>query len=159
VTPKTELQDFFACAAENAARMFNTSDDHEVLPMWHAVNRSDEHIIIATPWSNDFEKNAVEHHLRKMFQATGVKRLAFISEAWVATIHEPTAGALANSPRPSEHPDRREVLMVRAEDRDGTAMSGFYFILRPEHGKPTLSPLKIEDYGTHTAGRMIGMLT
>jgi len=157
MTPKTELRDFFACAAENAARMFNTSDDHEVLPMWHAVNRSDEHIIIATPWSNDFEKNAVEHHLRKMFQATGVKRLAFISEAWVATIHKPSAETLANPPRPSEHPDRREVLMISAENREGDSLSGFFYILRPEHGTPKLSPLHMNDYD-QMSGRFTGML-
>jgi hypothetical protein len=151
-----KLLELFDIAAENAARMFNESDDHEVLPMWHAVDGKNKHGLIATPWSNDEEKEIVVKGLRKMFAVNQVKRYAFIVEAWVAQIapfEQPE-----DVPRPSEHPDRREVLMIHAEDRSGESIIGYYYILRPEHGPPKLSPLDIQPYD-QMAGRMMGLLT
>lgn len=59
--------------------------------------------------------------------------------------------------RMSEHPDRREVVAINAEDCDGANMMGWYFILRPEHGKPTLSPLHMSE-ATESAGQLMGLL-
>ena len=151
-----KLRDLFDVAAENAARMFNESDDHEVLPMWHAVFGNNEHALIATPWSNDEEKQITVNGLRKMFAAKQVKRYAFIVEAWIAQVT--TMREVRDGPRPSQHPDRREVLMITAEDRDGSQIIGQYYILRPEHGPPKLSPLEVQPYDS-TTGRMIGLLT
>jgi hypothetical protein len=153
MTPLTELQDFFAIAAENAANMFRVSG--EVMSMWHAVDGKNEHILIATPWSNDDEKDITADALRQMFHAKKVKRFAFICEAWIATVK--TMKEINEGPRPSEHPDRREVLMISAENREGDALSGFFYILRPEHGDATLSPLHMNDY-TGLKGRFTGML-
>ena len=165
MTKNQKLQELFDIAAENAARMFNESDDHEVLPMWHAVFGNDEHVLIATPWSNDHEKDTVVKGLRKMFAAEQVKRFAFIVEAWTAQVTQPENVTKAqkayleyDGPRPSEHPDRREVLMITAEDRSGESIMGWYYILRPEHGPPKLSPLEVMSTD-NMAGRMMGLLT
>jgi hypothetical protein len=158
MTTNTKLQELFDIATENAAKVFNESDEHEVLPMWHAVAGNDEHILIATPWNSDKEKDIVVKGLRQMFAAKQVKRFAFIVEAWVASISQ--SGITPNTyagPRPSEHPDRREVLMINAEDRDGSQIMGWYYILRPEHGPPKLSPLEVKPYDQFT-GRMVGLL-
>jgi hypothetical protein len=153
MTPLTELQDFFAIAAENTACMFRKNGG--VLAMWHAVDGNDEHILIATPWNNDDEKDIASGALRQMFRAKKVKRFAFICEAWTAEVS--TMAEVREGPRPSEHPDRREVLMINAEDREGNSLSGFFYILRPEHGEATLSPLHMNDY-TGMTGRFTGML-
>jgi hypothetical protein len=153
MTPKTELEDFFANAAENAMRIFGESG--EILPMWHVVDGNDEHVLIATPWSSDEEKDITQRGLRMMFQAKHVKRLAFICEAWIATVNTMTEAK--EGPRPSEHPDRREVLIINAEDRWGNVLSGNFFILRPERGPATLSPLHMNDYDA-MQGRFMGML-
>ena len=42
------------------------------------------------------------------------------------------------------HPDRREVIMLSAENRRGEKLTAKHFILRPEVGKPKLSPLQID---------------
>jgi hypothetical protein len=151
-TKNQKLRELFDVAAENAAKMFNESDDHEVLPMWHAVDGTNKHVLIATPWNDDHEKDIVVKGLRRMFAANHVKRYAFIVEAWVAEVKT------LDGPRPSEHPDRREVLMIHAEDRSGESIIGYYYILRPEHGPPKLSPLDVMDYD-QTTGRMMGLLT
>ncbi len=155
MTPLTELQDFFAVAADKVGEMFRETG--HLVPMWHAVTRDDEHMLIATPWENDEEKNITSRELRKLFKAKGVKRFAFLSEAWVLHI-DPKVNPQDIRKRPSEHADRREVLMIEAENREGDSLSGFFYILRPEHSdKPTLSPLHMNDYDV-MAGRFTGML-
>ena len=155
MTKQIKLQELFDIAAANAARMFNEDPDHEVLPMWHAVQGNGEHMLIATPWKDDTEKMITVDMLRRVFREHHVKRFAFIVEAWLATLK--TKREVDEGPRPSEHPDRREVLMVTAEDRDGSQIMGVYYILRPEHGPPKLSPLDVQTYDK-TAGRMVGLL-
>jgi len=165
-TKSQKLQELFDIAATNAARIFLESDDHEVLPMWHAVQGNGEHVLIATPWSSEKEKLITVDMLRKMFSVKHVKRFAFIVEAWTAQVPperiKTTSAEEAYrdycGPRPSEHPDRREVLMITAEDRSGESIMGVYYILRPEHGPPTLSPLEVMPYDS-MAGRMMGLLT
>src|SRR4029077_2517080 len=87
-----------------------------------------------------------------------VMRFVFIVEAWVVRMPEQVATNEAGPPwpRPSEHPDRREVVKIKAEDHDGSALSGMYYILRPEHGPATLSPFH-EDHFTSVAGRLTGV--
>ena len=153
MTPLTLLQDFFACAADNAANIFKESG--EVLPMWHAEPEEGAHLLIATPWSDDEEKHVAEKALRKVFALHRVKRYAFISEVWMAQVK--SFDEVDNGPRPSVHPDRREAVMIAAEDRYGNSISGVFYILRPEHGPAKLSPLQINDYDEQR-GRFTGML-
>jgi hypothetical protein len=51
----------------------------------------------------------------------------------------------------------RSLLAVTAEDRDGTTITGWYFILRPEHSKATLSPLHMST-ATKNEGELMGLL-
>jgi hypothetical protein len=155
-TKNQKLRELFDLAATNAAKIFLESDDHEVQPMWHAVDGKNKHVLIATPWSSDDEKDVVVKTLRKMFAANQVKRYAFIVEAWVARVS--SEREVHDGPRPSEHPDRREVLMISAEDRSGETIMGHYYILRPERGPPKLSPLEVMPYD-QMSGRMMGLLT
>jgi hypothetical protein len=151
-----KLQELFDIAATNAARIFNDSDDHEVLPMWHAVQGNGEHVLIATPWQDDTEKQIAVEMLRDLFREKQVKRFVFIVEAWIARVK--SMREVEEGPPPSKHPDRREVLMITAEDRSGETIFGQYYILRPEHGPPKLSPLEVMPYDG-TSGRMTGLLT
>jgi len=153
MTHLTELQEFFANAAENAMRIFNESG--EVVPMWHAEPKEGPHLLIATPWSNDEEKHLAEKTLRLVFADHQVKRYAFISEVWMAQVK--SFDEVNSGPRPSEHPDRREALLITAEDRYGNRISGNFYILRPEHGPAKLSPLDMHDHDAQT-GRFSGML-
>ena len=156
MTRNQKLRELFDIAAKNAARMFLESDDHEVLPMWHAVLGNGEHALIASPWSSDEEKQIAITALRELFRDKQVKRYAFIVEAWTAQVT--SEREVHEGPRPSEHPDRREILMISAEDRSGESIMGQYYILRPEHGPPKLSPLEVMPYDQMT-GRMMGLLT
>jgi hypothetical protein len=50
------LQELFETARDNARRMFLEDDDYGVLPMWHAVPPEGPHLLIATPRSDNMEK-------------------------------------------------------------------------------------------------------
>jgi hypothetical protein len=153
VTKPNTLQELFDLAAENVKGIFEQSG--EVLPMWHVVLGNNEHTLISTPWSNEEEKTATVFALRRLFRQQRVRRFVLMVEAWVAEVR--TEREVYEGPRPSEHPDRREVLMISAEDRDGSHIGGVYYILRPEHGPPKLSPLEVKPY-EKTTGRMVGLL-
>jgi hypothetical protein len=151
----TALQSFFDHAAERAASIFR--EQGELTPMWHAVDRDDEHLVIATPWRDADEKQAVVELVRKLFRERGVKRYVFMCEAWAVVAPDldeitPHIGNL------NKHPDRREILTVHAEDRDGTTLMGWYYILRPEHAPATVSPLHMVETTTQHTGTLHGLL-
>ena len=148
-----KLQKLFDTAAENARNIFNETG--EVLPMWHVVTGNNENALIATPWGDEEDKHATIFALRQLFRQMKAKRYVMITEAWVATAS--TEREIRQGPPPSEHPDRREVLMINAEDRDGSSLIGLYYILRPEHGPAKLSPLTMRPF-EETKGRMVNML-
>ena len=145
------LQALFELARNNAARIFR--QDGEIIPIWHAVPAKGEHFLIATPWKNDDEKEATVELLREAFLEHKVQKYAFMVEAWVVEKTDTLDG-----PRPSEHPDRREVLRITAEDIDGHTLSGHFYILRPEHQPATLSPFRQDPPDMLASGRMSGLL-
>ncbi|PWT72135.1 MAG: hypothetical protein C5B60_09915 [Chloroflexi bacterium] len=150
----TELQELFAHAAQHAAIIFR--EKGELVPMFHAVLGNDQHALIAAPWSDAEEKGKTIYVLRDLFRKKKVKRYVFIAEAW--TVMAPSLEQVGDYiGRMSEHPDRREVVTISAEDRDGTNMMGYYFILRPEHSPATLSPLHMSK-ATEAIGQLMGML-
>lgn len=149
------LQEIFDCASTQAATIFK--EEGELCPMWHAIAGNGDHLIIGTPWDDDDAKEATLAALRRLFQHKQVKRYAFICEGWSCPATEEELMD-EEPPRPSLHPERREILAVIAEDRDGSMLQGFYYILRPEHGPAKLSPVHMSD-GYIIAGRMTGLLT
>ena len=44
---------------------------------------------------------------------------------------------------PADHPDARRCMVYLAQGCDGTRACGVQYILTPEHGKPSLAPLKL----------------
>lgn len=71
-----------------------------------------------------------------------------VSESWMLPADNPDTAAdvmahLRSGKPASEHPDAREVVFHVASMADGTTAAAVQFILRPEHGKPTLSPPKM----------------
>jgi hypothetical protein len=148
------LQQLFDFCTKQAAKMFNNTGS--VVPMWHAVPATGDHMLIATPWNSAEDKDAVADILRQLFKREGVKCYAFMGEAWTAAITKipevhKWAGKIA------QHPDRREILAIHAEDDKGNALMGWYYILRPEHGPAKLSPLQTS-VATESTGRLMGLL-
>lgn len=150
-------QELFEVARDNAARIFKKTG--EVLPMWHAIDGNDEHMLIPTPWDSREEKEDIVAGLRVLFEVAKVQRYAMVCEAWIVEvkIKDNDINEVYNT-IPSKHPDRREVVRIVVEDRNGKMLSGQYFILRPEHGPPTLSPFHTNSDDCDFGGMMSNML-
>jgi len=150
-----DLKTFFDTAAERAAVIFK--ERGELVPMWHAIDRNGEHLLILTPWQGQEEKEEMVYGLRHLFRAKGVTRYAFMCEAWGAFTGNMEAVAPYLGGNLKNYPDRREILTINAEDNTGKTMQGWYFILRPEHAPATLSPLQMT-HATEHKGLLQGML-
>jgi hypothetical protein len=129
-----------------------------IYPMWHVV-RGDGNHEIKTDVGPD--KDAAAILMRAYFMLVRARRYLFIDEAWMAAVgldRAETVTRYASQGRLSEFPDRREAVMFSGEDRNGDSIMGVRYILRPEHGKPTLAPLEIQDRPGVSYGRFVNML-
>jgi len=159
---KLKLEDILAYAAKTARSAFNQKG--EVAPMWAGHTATGELVMCIPENFNDGDaKQKAVDGVRKIFREKGVVQFAFMTEAWV--LDTKTAGsdlavklALRSGRSLEHHPDRREVVMLQAEDKE-RCLIAYYYILRPEYGKPTLSPLiKTPEDITGLRGRMMGLL-
>lgn len=132
------LQELFDVAVNCAAILFN--ETHEVLPMMHAVRKDGSHAIIPLLWDDQADKARVLQQLKRAMSAFGIQQYAIIAEAWMVDVRRPSD--LAGYETLKDHPDRREALTISAADNQGNRIAGLYYILRPEHGPPKLSPLQ-----------------
>lgn len=148
------LQETLDDAVQFATAVFK--DKGEVAPMWIA-HYGDMRVPICTPWRDAASKQQTYDTLRNVFRLAGVERFAVMTEAWMLMLPD---GKIPDShlhgASLASHPERRELLIVRAEDRTASLQKAF-FILRPEHGKPTLVEAKLPQ-PTSEEGNMVGLL-
>jgi hypothetical protein len=106
---------------------------------------------ICAPVFSDEHKKEVFKALRRDFARWGVTRYAFAAESWRSENGE------KKGRRPSEDPERREIVCVGATDgRSGIA--GMRDIHRPQYGKPSLGKLKLEAETRGTQGPLLALL-
>lgn len=130
-----------------------------IYPMWHVVTGDGKHVI-KTDVAPD--KNTASILMRAYFYMVNARRYLFIDEAWVVAAKMDQADTVtryAALGKLSEYPDRRECVIFSGEDINGESVMAVRYILRPEHGKATLSPLEIEDFEKGASyGRFVNML-
>jgi hypothetical protein len=151
-----------------AEQMFDKQGD--VDPLWLIENADGEQtglitpIITSTPLAAAEEKDRIAAEVRTLFAEKGIVRYARAMEGWKlvdygknmtkeqAAIQYAAMGyTLAN------HPDRRELVALDAED--GTeALTAFRDIIRPAHGKPYLGKLGAIERMDSVEGRWLGLL-
>lgn len=156
---RLELQKLISTASESIEKIFRKQGG--LAPMYHAVKRNGTALIV--PAMSDDKDEGVAM-IKALFVIEDVVRYVFIDEAWILGFDES-----GSNPKPDmarirreglrDHPDRREVVMFAAENLDGDFVAARRFILRPEHGKPSLSPLKpFSGASDGFSGRMVGLL-
>jgi hypothetical protein len=84
--------------------------DGQIPPMFLVEKSDGDRRMIITPWTCREEKYATYAKLREMFRDSAVVRCAHLAEVWACT---------PGDFRPSEAPDRREIVMVHFSDKNG----------------------------------------
>jgi hypothetical protein len=154
----SDLREMIEIASDAAEKLFQTRG--VIMPMYHCVTADHVHFVAPAPHK---DKDIGVAMMRLMFKVKHVVRYVFIDEAWIVDQSHTDAAegakleAYAARHGLANHPDRREIVMFLAEDLAGR-LSAHRFILRPEHGKPTLAPLKFISGAAEAHGRMVGLL-
>jgi hypothetical protein len=126
----------------------------EVVPMWLLQDAKGMIQPIVTPFGDDRSKDEVVKEIRRQIIELKSVRYGFMSEAWSLVVKKGHPDFdRAKDMRPSEHPDRREIVKLTVEDDQGSFMFGHFQILRPENGKAKLSPFKLNDEYDRIDGR------
>jgi hypothetical protein len=151
-----ELREMIVIASSAVEKLFQHRG--VIRPMYHCMTA--DRGIFVTPAPHEDKDTAVAL-MRALFTVKNVVRYVFIDEAWIVSQKGDAAEfarleAWAAKHGVVNHPDRREVVIFLAEDLAGR-LSAHRLILRPEHGKPKLSPLKFTE-ATAAKGRMVGLL-
>jgi hypothetical protein len=123
-----------------AEKMF---DDHgEILPsfMWMIEARDGKQELVFSEMQ-DHAKDQMAEAMRRLFEEKDIVRYASAAECWMGAGVAPGSWATC---RPSEDPQREEVVMFDADDGHEYLMA-MRKIIRPQHGKPYLDKLEFFD--------------
>jgi len=153
------LDDIFKHGQEAAKHLFEVQG--AIHPMWLAETESGQIFPICMDMPDRDKRDILSEALRATFRYHKVVRYVNFVEAWcVAMPAEAKSDLMENGYEGSlqDHPDRREAVMVQAEDINGEERTGQFFILRPESGKAKLSPFKVFDNAKHSEGRFTHLL-
>jgi hypothetical protein len=138
---------------DNLERMLDNAGRHaecvliemheaELLPVFLLITADGEAMLAPTPWGDEDDKAFMLSVLRTMMKAKNVVRYSMVSEAWAARQPADWKPGQDLGPMPSERPDRKEVVIAVAADKDHT-ISRSWDIVRGESGtivKLVLSP-------------------
>jgi hypothetical protein len=122
-----ELQ---AMALDHAEYMLLGEADTQLAPTWWIQFDNKRGEMIVTPWDDDAEKLAVVEMIKNKLKDRHAHSYAFASEVWVAAENAKRPTQLP----PSQHPDRREALMVHVFNRNGKGGARVYDIKRNDDG-------------------------
>lgn len=152
----TPLEALMNKAYELQCGLINGSPpDDTSTPSFIAEDENGETYFYATPFHNEASKAAIISVLRREFQRNKVVRYVLVTEAWVSRRKKDD---LRLDERPSEDPNRENVVMVAGVDKDGTILSKNARIVIADDNKRHVDPFGSEDDCTSVGGRMTTLL-
>jgi len=156
--PYAKLRELISLASEASEKIFKKSG--QLLPMYHMVSATGEHAAFACPDAPD--KDTLVGLARAFMELNNVTSYVFINEAWILSSAVCPGVSRADLKKAfkhgiHDHPLRIEVVMYAAEDENGMLMAERE-IIRPQHGKARLGPLKFHEGASGMEGRMVGLL-
>ena len=153
-----DLKSLIEFASTQAEKLFRKQGG-VIYPLYHCIKPNGESAILSPPGVGDKDLDVAM--VKAWMQINDISTVCFMDEAWI--LDNRKGGPKIDMERVNRegvrnHPDRREVVMFSAENRDGEMLTARRFILRPEIGRPTLAPLVIDEQFEHSSGRMVGLL-
>jgi hypothetical protein len=151
-----ELERLLDNAGKHAENLLVDQHEDELLPFFHMITADGENILAPTPWRNEDDKRDMLGSIRLFMRMKNVVRYSMVSEAWAAIQPKDWKPGQDLGPMPSERPDRREVVVAVAADKERT-VSRSWDIVRGESG--SVVKLKLDEgYEGHLEGRMGSLL-
>lgn len=152
------LDEIFNHGVEVSKMLFEAQG--ELQPMWVGEDNSGSILPIMGQMPERNERDGFAYALKRLLESRGIIRYVAMLERWMVI------GKVKEMPKSVElgasiqsHPDRQEAIWVTAEDKKSNeTRSGYYVILRPEHGKAKLAPFKHMD-SSQSEGRFAKLLT
>lgn len=129
------LREAADAAMEVATKIFEELGS--VGPIW-LIEKPDGNAVVHTQFTGDDSKDTMVALIKEKFGATAT-RIIFIAEAWMRRMQGPFDGI-----RPSESPNRIEVIHLLAEDRTGGQIS-MQRIIDRSSGKVKLLPPEVHE--------------
>lgn len=105
----------------------------DLATFWHLVTPN-QNFLVATPWRDDAEKDAAVDFIRATLKSDKAKAYCFTSEAWLARYEKGEIDQDSEqwpSVRPSNRPDRMEVVAIFASTRSKQFMRTLEMIRDP----------------------------
>jgi hypothetical protein len=99
----------------------------EFPPTWFLDTGDNRVLELITAFENDFEKEVYDTVMRHAIKEHKVQRYVYVSEVWYVTARTEQE---CKGPAPRNRSDRREALMLSAEDISGARATGFSDIHR-----------------------------
>lgn len=145
----TKLSDLLDQAVNVARATIEAGEEN--MPTWLLQDAEGRLEIYFTPWSSNLDKALAGLFMCRQIKLNKAVRVVFVSETWMVE----TKGDKEIHCQPSQHPDRKEVLMINGEDKTGEQVYRHYEILRPQN---KLGPAMNRDYAV-SVGRFANMFT
>src|SRR4051812_4400618 len=134
---------------------------YQINPMWLIEAKDGTVQPVTTQFDGPESKAAAAKEVAKIMNDMDAVRYGFMAEAWsIALDKDHPDFDRADNVDVREHRDRREVVYLMVEDKDGGYLSGAFYILRPEKGTAKLSPFKTDPSSRvgNVGGRLSGLL-
>jgi hypothetical protein len=164
MTKRIPLDALLRRVSRMAEHVFDKHGDID--PIWLVENASGEQhgivspVVSPSPLAAAAEKDRIADKLREHFAENDIVRYARAVESWTVAFgaeeqidlrYAAMGYTLAN------HPDRREVILIEAND-GSEFLTAFRDIIRPAHGRPNLGKLGAIERLNHIEGRWLNLL-
>jgi hypothetical protein len=145
------LEELIAAGELQADRILIKERQKALLPMFHLVApEGGQDAVVATPWSNDFEKKLSVAQVKFISHQMGAVAVMFLTECWMVTAKLDVPNTpwhrqrqLDRMGRPSQSPDRIEAVIIIATDGSRTKATTLQMI-RDKPGGKLISLVKDE---------------
>jgi hypothetical protein len=145
------IKEFIEFVSEPAKSIFKI--EGVLKPMYHAIKSDGEEIIIPTILQ---DKDLTVTIIKEIFKELDIVKYVFMSEAWTLSSEKDKVPPELHKKGISEHPDRKEIILIMGEDDNGSTMASMDIIRRQDED-PTLGPLVFVSSEWYE-GRMVGLL-
>lgn len=141
-----ELSVHFSQTLFNRAGAVNTT--------WLIINPAMRGTLIAeSRWDGDNEKDEIAGFMRWHFKKRGITMYSHIDEAWIT--EQPANVDISKVPRPSEDPNRQEIVLIDSFSKTEWRCTTFYIERNPG---PVLTKRRDAPQSTINTGRLWNLL-